>query len=146
MNRYMKQIGLDNILKYDLISKRKVFHVDDINIDIIVKSLNLGDHYESHYKVNNKGFQMNWHIDGFQTYKKGVNDYNMIQKFELFKWTLMIYTNNYGIDFKGGIFEFADGHRIYPKKGVCLLFDSRDVHMVHLLTKGTRNNYLVKIY
>ncbi len=146
MQNYIKEIGLQNIDQFDLRSKRKIFSVDKIDIDYIVKSLNLGDDYDYVHKTNNEGFYMGYHMYGYQIYKKSKEELQIVPKFKISKWTLLIYESTYNTDFKGGIFEFVDGQRVYPKKNLCVLFDSRDVHMVHRQTNGERSNYIVKIY
>jgi len=144
---YIKNIGLENIVKYDLKNKRKQFMVDFSSLDIPKLMSELGFiNYSCTYKENTKGFFMNYHLDGVQTFKVNKKEFDMITKDELWKYTMIIYESDYQKDFSGGIFEFCDGERVFPKKGLCILFDSRDVHCVHQITKGTRKNYLIKIY
>jgi hypothetical protein len=144
-NTFIKTIGLKNINDFDLKNKRKIFFVNEININKIMQELGF-DNFKYNYKENTKNFFMNFHLDGIQTFKKGKNQFDFVEKEPLWKYTLIIYDSDYKKDFTGGVFEFCDGQKIYPKKGMCVLFDSRDVHCVHCVTSGIRKNFLVKIY
>ena len=48
-------------------------------------------------------------------------------------------------DFIGGSIEFVD-EVIQPFRGLCIIFDSRDIHKVNLLKKGTRRCLVTKFY
>ena len=98
---------------------------------------------------------MKYHVDDTQIIKRkqgfpdqiklNHNHYlNYNKKSPLF--TLLIYESTFEKDFKGGTLEFADNTIIYPKRGMYILFDSREVHRVHKITKGNRYNLLIKFY
>lgn len=62
------------------------------------------------------------------------------------KYSLVIYLSSYGKDFLGGKFRFADDTEIIPEKGHFLFFDSREVHRIDIINRGSRENYIVKFY
>lgn len=127
----------------------------------IIKNLNLLNLNNFDYKIikkeNYEGFFMKWHVDDAQIIKHNkdnnyidqikINDkqflhYNKLKP----SYSLIIYESDFGIDFKGGSFEFSDGTLIFPKKGMYVFFDSREVHRVNKITNGIRKNYLIKFY
>ena len=59
-------------------------------------------------------------------------------------YTLMVYESSYGTDFDGGTLEFVDGTIIEPKRGMYILFDSREVHRLNEIISGERNSILIK--
>lgn len=127
------------------------------NIKNIIDSNNLKDYdYIIIEKSNSIGFKMKWHLDDavLITHKKDFmfdNQMKISEKKVLHypnkkpKYSLIIYSSEYNKDFKGGTFEFVD-KKIFPKKNMYILFDSREVHRVNKITYGNRKNYLVKFY
>ena len=129
--------------------------------DDIIKNLNLINLYNYNYKIiekeNYEGFFMKWHVDDAQIIKHNKNNnftdqikitdkqylhYNKLKP----SYSLIIYESDFGNDFVGGSFEFSDGTIIFPKKGMYIFFDSREVHRVNKITNGIRKNYLIKFY
>jgi hypothetical protein len=111
-------------------------------------------------KTNETGYYMNWHYDDAQfiEHKKGVdcakyhNQEFISDKFSIYYkhtrpiYSLIVYHSDHGVDFKGGVFEFSDGTKVYPKKNRFVLFDSRDLHRVSRVLSGTRDSTLIKFY
>jgi hypothetical protein len=137
---------LENILY-----KLNFINIDDYNYKIIEK-------------INKSGYSMKWHIDDCQILKHS----NKMAKFKntltnqffissrqsicyndngtIPLYSLIIYDSDYNIDFQGGSLEFVDGLKIYPKRGLYIFFDSREVHRVNKIKSGLRKSILVKFY
>ena len=60
--------------------------------------------------------------------------------------TFIFYMSTYGTDFNGGILRLADDTEIFAQAGHGFVIDSKEVHMVTPITKGTRRSIVVKIY
>ena len=72
--------------------------------------------------------------------------YLYTQKDKLPNYTAIFYHSTKDVDFKGGIFKFADDIDIIPVKGYGIIFDSKEVHAVTPVTDGERRVTLVKVY
>ena len=103
-----------------------------------------------HFSIN---MEMGWHQDDASVYKhsnKHCAKYN-VQKYNIFTnskqpiYTMVLYMNNYGEDFYGGEFCFVDVE-IKPIKGLGIFFDSKEIHRVKKILKGTRQSCLIKFY
>ena len=160
LQKYGQNLLNDNeIIK----NNRKIGIIDNYTKldEDIIKNLNLLNLNNFDYKIikkeNYEGFFMKWHVDDAQIIKHNkdnnyidqikINDkqflhYNKLKP----SYSLIIYESDFGIDFKGGSFEFSDGTLIFPKKGMYVFFDSREVHRVNKITNGIRKNYLIKFY
>jgi hypothetical protein len=117
--------------------------------------------YEIIKKENKENYFMDWHFDNAKIIKNKkdfiknklsdnqtvISDkYTINYYLEKPVYTLIIYTCDYDKDFIGGTLEFIDGHIIYPKYGLYVLFDSRELHKVNILKKGVRTHFLIKFY
>lgn len=106
------------------------------------------------------GYYMNWHYDDAQViqHKRDV-DHIIYSNQEFISdrisihyrtdrpiYSLIIYHSNHNIDFTGGVFEFSDGIKIYPKKDRFVFFSSKDLHRVTRVLSGTRESTLIKFY
>ena len=102
---------------------------------------------------------LKWHIDDVQLvsrkviYKNAERYYQLDDKHYLYtndaaipQWTIVLYFSNWGSDFTGGEFRFADGTSIKPRRGTGIAFDSREVHMVTPVKSGERYSLVVKLY
>lgn len=97
--------------------------------------------------------EMKWHQDDASIFKnsnKHCELYNK-QKYCLFNnkecpvYTLVLYMSDYGEDFYGGEFCFVD-IEIKPIKGMCLFFDSREIHCVKKILNGNRQSCIIKFF
>lgn len=102
---------------------------------------------------------LKWHVDDCQIISCSNTPQYNLDKFiylegnkylyctsSLPKYTIVLYGSTYKEDFEGGILQFADNTHIKPKKQNGILFDSREVHQVTPVTKGSRTSILIKIY
>ena len=161
----MEIYGKKIIKEYNLINDRKIVFINkefneenikDIIKEIVKDTINFNDYFMYIVKKENKeGFFMKWHVDDAQLIKKKVgykdqikvsDKYYLHYNKEVPIYTLIIYESTYNNDFSGGILEFADNIKIKPKKGMYILFNSKEVHRVHKILKGMRINYLIKFY
>lgn len=104
--------------------------------------------YNITIKSTEKGYFHNWHIDGFRVdnLKKrlGIGEYEWKPIFNpIPELSMLIYLNDYGKDFKGGILELVNGMRIYPKRGLTILFNSKLGHRVTNQNGGIRKFILI---
>ena len=148
----------------DVKSTRRYFEIKDINEQNIINDISYHtsvDLSNYTYKIIKRetgiGFSMKWHIDDVALIKISKNElykendqilnqkYLLYHKDELPIYTAIIYLSEYQTDFAGGEFEFID-EQIKPKKNYVLFFDSREVHRVLPVKKGTRQNILIKFY
>ena len=159
---------MNSLLKYgiqflienpNIVNERKIGTISNYDIDEI-KKLKLIDFQNYNYKIINKihyqNYNMDWHLDDAQIIKHSNKVYpDQIQiankKYinysnEIPEYSMIIYDSEYNIDFKGGTFEFVDKTLIYPKKGLYLFFNSKEVHRVNNIIEGTRKNKLIKFY
>jgi hypothetical protein len=141
---------------------------NDINnnhINEIIKYLDLDFLLNFEFKFFIKEYKdkysMKWHFDDQILFIHNIDEKNILNQKIIFKnkqkiytlynkndlpiYTMIIYFNDYDIDFKGGEIEFID-KIYYPKKGMILFFDSRELHRVHPLKKGQRKCLLIKFY
>jgi hypothetical protein len=164
MNTYLLNYAKNLFETNNLISKRKIGFIEDyVNFspDLIKKIINIDNyHYEIIKKINTEGYYMNWHFDNAKiiTHKKNVNKDDIYDQilisdrhgiyYYLKKpvYSLIIYDSTYNNDFIGGILEFIDGTKIYPRKGMYVLFDSNELHKVSKIISGIRVNFLIKFY
>ena len=160
---------MDNLYKYGLSVlesikfTRKIGFIDeslsiDENIKSILKKNKINfTSYKIIEKSNEKGFYMKWHLDDAQIINhnkdNNIKDQTFISNKKAInyknnppEYSMIIYESEYEKDFNGGILEFCDGYKIYPKKNMYVFFDSRFVHMVHKISDGVRVNYLIKFY
>ena len=110
--------------------------------------------HETIFRTTKKGFKLNWHKDHYNpsinlklSREQGKKIYHWnkcMQKIP--KYTALIYFNNYGSDFKGGLLKMADNTIITPKRGLTIFFDSEEVHCVTQQTSGERKIVLIKFY
>lgn len=133
---------------------------DDINSPIIQQIItknNLPIFKSMHCKIFFKHFslqtEMNWHQDDASIFKHSNKHckLNNVPKYNLFYtkkppvYTLVLYMSDYGEDFYGGEFCFID-LEIKPIKGMGIFFDSREIHCVKKILKGSRQSCLIKFY
>ena len=136
------------------------------NLDFLKEMINLNNINLNTTKIEivyrNNGpedkYSMKWHIDDKQVMKKNIQEvYNMEIIYQndkhiyaLYgtknpKYSIVLYLDSHNIDFQGGEFHFQN-ETILPQRGDVLIFDSRIVHKVDLLTSGRRRAILIKIY
>ena len=160
---HLKSYGLRLIENNpSILESRKVGFLDKqfYNINSII-DLDLVDldvyRFQVVKKVHSNDYSMKWHLDDAQiiSHKKDaeVKDQEFISKKKSIhynndppEYSMIIYDSEYDVDFKGGILEFCDGFKVYPKKNMYVFFDSRLVHMVHKMIEGVRVNFLIKFY
>lgn len=164
---YGKKLLLNN---NNIKNKRKTGIIKDyvnFNIDILKEILdecNLFDINDYQYSIKSKqnksNFEIKWHVHDACVNKTKNNQYNennlnfISDKQILYyknphekpKYSLIVYESNYNKDFTGGELVFADEYIIKPKRGLYILFDSREVHKVNKVRSGIRNNILIKFY
>lgn len=160
---HLKNYGLKliennpNIVKSRIVGflEKKFFNIKSI-INLNLVDLNIYD-YNVIRKVQAKDYSMKWHLEDSQIikYKKKaeIKDQEFISPKKSIhyndnipEYSMIVYESDHDIDFKGGILEFCDGFKVYPKKNMYVFFDSRLVHMVHKILDGVRVNYLIKFY
>jgi predicted 2-oxoglutarate/Fe(II)-dependent dioxygenase YbiX len=144
----IKQIVLNNFefLK-NLINENLNNEINSNNIEIVYRNNTSEDKYS-----------MKWHIDDKQLIKKNIQPVHSMEIihqdekhiYALYgnknpKYSIILYLDSHNIDFKGGEFHF-ENEIILPQKGDILIFDSRLVHKVDLLTSGRRRAILIKLY
>jgi len=155
---------LENLDKLDKLN-------DDTILDIIQKNLcrfpiqNIffeNTKYEIVFRnhTENDKYYMNWHYDNKKLIKHKISNLNKIHNLQIVSIddkfiyglycknpihsTIIIYLDNYKVDFEGGEFYFHD-EIIYPKRGMLLFFNSNELHKVAPLTKGKRRAIIIKI-
>jgi hypothetical protein len=109
------------------------------------------------------GFALPWHLDDCALIKHSVQNRGAIYtnaiatiadgKYTIYckggkrpKYSCVVYWSEGGRDFRGGVFEFADGVEVKAEERKYILFDSRDVHRVTEILSGERKNLLIKFY
>jgi predicted 2-oxoglutarate/Fe(II)-dependent dioxygenase YbiX len=138
----------------------KISMTDTINSQIIqqiIKENNLPINDNMSCKIFFKYFSLNtemlWHQDDASIFKhtnKHCEKYNL-SKYNLFSnkvqpiYTMVLFMSDYGEDFYGGEFCFVD-LEIKPIKGMSVFFDSREIHCVKKILKGSRQSCLIKFY
>ena len=166
MQIYGKKILFDTNIK----NSRKIGIIknyENFNIDILKEILNecnlfdIDDYqYSIKSKQNKTNYEMKWHVDDACITKTNNNEYdkenlNFVSNKQFLhfkypdtkpKYSLIIYETEYNKDFTGGELIFADEFVIIPKRGLYVLFDSREVHKVNKVKTGIRNHVLVKFY
>lgn len=150
----------------DILEARHIVMLNDITEENCldkINQLNLIDFekYEivSCRKEHTIGYFMKWHLDDAQFLKHNLNFKDQHNKQEIIHgkhcvyypsrkpvYTAIVYFSNHGDDFNGGEFVFADGTKIKPSYGMCIIFDSREVHCVSRILKGNRICILHKFY
>ena len=145
----------------NLIEQRRIG--SDFTIDVINDLVDLSKYrYDMCEKTNDaeSRYYMGWHFDNAKIieHKKGfdtskhlnhtfMNDRYSIQYYlDRPEYSLIVYDSDYGDDFEGGVLEFIDGTKIYPKKGMYVFFNSLELHRVSRINKGTRKHKLIKFY
>lgn len=118
------------------------------NVKTILSDNNLSiQSYKSFSRKTPKGFFMTLHRDYYQFnmlfFRKGVRDDTLWLKIydePTPQITAIWYLSSQDIDFNGGNLVFHDNEKIIPKKYKVVLFDSNDLHAVHLqgTTKTSR--------
>ena len=160
---HLKNYGLKliennpNIVKSRIVGflEKNFFDIKSI-INLNLVDLNIYE-YNVIRKVHAKDYTMKWHLNDAQiiSHKKNaeIKDQEFISskksidyKGNIPEYSMIVYESDYDVDFKGGILEFCDGFKVYPKKNMYVFFDSRLVHMVHKILEGVRVNYLIKFY
>lgn len=105
-------------------NKELKFHIDDCQL--ITKNKSPLYNLDSYIYINNNKYLYHQNI--------------------LPNYTCILYFTDFDKDFKGGELVFSDNITIKPYKGIGILFDSREAHMVKPITKGTRISLVIKIY
>lgn len=154
---YMQIYGKKLLFNTNIKNKRRIGTIknyENFNIDILKEILNecnlfdIDDYqYSIKSKQNNTNYEMKWHVDdAYATNKQNKIILHYNKSHEQPKYSLMIYETEYNKDFTGGELIFADDLIIKPKRGLYVLFDSREVHKVNKVKTGIRNHVLVKFY
>ena len=153
--RYSKQIFDDKNLK----DQRKIG--TNFNISVINDLIDLHKFdFDEVSKTQTIGDYMGWHLDNASIikHKKLVEPNKYLTQIKISErcklhfhkkkpdYSLIVYDSDYGIDFNGGILEFIDGTKIYPKKNMYVFFNSEELHQVSRITKGVKNFRLYKFY
>lgn len=134
--------------KQSFLIKRQVFEAkteEDVlkNVKTILKSNNISiKSYNSFNRKTHQGFFMTLHRDYYQfnmlRYKKGIRDETLWLKIydeQSPQITAIWYLTSQGEDFSGGALVFHDGEKVIPMKYKVILFDSNDLHAVHVQGK-----------
>jgi len=108
----------------------------------------------SSYREHGAGYKQRFHRDNFRLDKnlwRRLRDIDPQQCWVPFEGphpqvSVLWYKTTYNIDFKGGVLEFWDGEKIYPRLNDIYIFDSNDIHCVNTQTSGERRFYLIKYY
>ncbi len=108
--------------------------LDSYDLTITRSNVNTRQTYE--------GFHMTLHRDYYQfnmmLYKRGIrNDSLWLKIYDgpSPQITAIWYLTSQGVDFNGGSLVFHDGEKIIPLTYKVILFDSNDLHSVHLQGK-----------
>jgi len=139
----------------NIVKNRILFTFDlESNLDNIFSIYGLENYEKKIIDRNSEsGFEMGWHQDDIAFHRNSKKhcekyDKNEIKphcKSEPPKFTMILYYSTYGEDFDGGEFCFID-FKIKPKKGMGILFDSREIHKVNRVKNGKRISKIVKFY
>jgi hypothetical protein len=152
--------------EHDLSSKRiigEIENYDGFYNNLLSKIINTIPHFCLHdvtYYLKKRshkgGFSMKWHVDddivmnvpNENLYPDiAITDTEMlVYRDQKSTYTLLLYESSYGEDFHGGTLEFVDGTIIEPKRGMYVLFDSREVYRVNKITGGDMNIILITFY
>lgn len=160
MTSYLLDYCKNIFEKENLKSYRKINIINDFTIDNLKDIINIDEYnYDIIKKENIKGYYMNWHLDNAKVMNhkknfigKTYNQQPISDRHAIYYYlkkpdfSLIIYNSTYNKDFTGGTLEFIDGLKIYPDKGLYILFDSREIHKVNKIKSGIRNSYLIKFY
>ena len=158
--------GNSIIMKYNLKEKRQIINTNVILEDVSNNIYNLIKPYiididmyniTVHRKINIVGHYMKPHVDDcVKVQNKNIlydhSKYDVIYNNTYLYHTknpiysVLYYCSDFGVDFTGGKLVFADGMEVLPKKGMIVIFDSREVHLVTPITSGTRESWLIKLY
>jgi len=134
--------------EHDLSSKRiigEIENYDGFSNNLLSKIINTIPHFCLHdvtYYLKRitreKGFYMDWSVDDAIITNLSIHQPPI--------YSLVVYESNYGNDFHGGTLEFVDGTIIEPKRGMYVLFDSREVNRVNEITDGVMDIILITFY
>ena len=158
--------GKKVLKEHELSSKRiigEIENYDGFSHNLLSKIISTIPHFclndVTYYlkkRSHKDGFSMKWHVDDaiiMNVPKENpypdmpISDKKMlVYREQKPTYTLMVYQSSYGTDFDGGTLEFVDGTIIEPKRGMYILFDSREVHRLNEIISGERNSILIKFY
>lgn len=134
--------------EYSLSSKRiigEIENYDGFSNNLLSKIINTIPHFclddVTYYLkriTREKGFYIDWCVDE--------SIITNVSRHQPPIYSLVIYESNYGNDFDGGTLEFVDGTIIEPKRGMYVLFDSREVNRVNEVTDGVMDIILITFY
>ena len=134
--------------EHDLSSKRNIGEIenyDGFTSNLLSKIINTIPHFclnDVTYYLKRitceKGFYMDWSVDD--------SIITNVSRHQPPIYNLVVYESNYGNDFDGGTLEFVDGTIIEPKRGMYVLFDSREVNRVNEITGGVMDIILITFY
>jgi hypothetical protein len=156
---------LDNLDKLEKLCEKTIADVFRANLERFpIPNFFFQDtKYEIVFRNNTaiEKYSMNWHYDNKQLIKHKISNIRKIHSLQIIciddkyiyglycknpiQFSIIIYLDNYNIDFEGGEFHFHD-EIIYPERGMMLIFDANELHKVAPLTRGKRRAIIVKIY
>ena len=145
MINFIKQWAIENPVK----EYRIEFSISDISDDCALKKLyNIKPELQNYdvsiiKRTTEQGFYMRLHRDNYHVQKNpyitGRPTFTFERHTEINpEFVMVLYYSDYMKDFKGGIFQFSDGTQIKPKRGLCSVFHSNDIHEVTLQNSGIR--------
>lgn len=139
----------------DIIKSRRFINFNlDSKIDDIIMMYGLEKYKKKLVERNSsKDFEMGWHQDDVAFHRNSKSHCNQYNKDNIKPYckdkppiyTLILYYSSIGEDFDGGEFCFVD-EKIRPKKGMGILFDSREIHRVNRVKWGERKVMVIKLY
>jgi hypothetical protein len=134
--------------EYSLSSKRiigEIENYDGFSNNLLSNIINTIPHFclndVTYYLkriTGEKGFYVDWSVDD--------SIITNVSRHQPSIYSLVVYESNYGNDFDGGTLEFVDGTIIEPKRGMYVLFDSREVNRVNEVTDGVMDIILITFY
>lgn len=153
------RIREENNIIQDYVEHNIMNIVEDMKLPLKINNFCLlnGVNVVARYGDNNYG--MDWHYDNRAVikHKKGKNiknieeiGYSNDRVYYLWdykrrpKYTMIIYFNDYGINYHGGELVFLD-EEIKPMYGDVVFFNSNELHKVNK-TYGIRNALVIKFY
>ena len=158
----LEEYGKKIIVAHDLVKKRfvgKVKNYDKFTPQVLINIISgfsffcLDDvtYYIKNMCHNTESF-IDWKCDDatimniFRDSKDLTNDNKMTYTEQSPFYTLIIYENDSGPDFEGGLLEFADNTMVIPEKGKYIIFDSRDVYRTNNVLCGMSKFILINFY
>ena len=158
----LQEYGKKIIVDHDLVKKRFVGKVEkydkftpQVLINIISEfsyfSLDDVTYYIKNIYHDTDSF-IDWKCDNarimniFRDSKDLINEDKITYTEQSPFYTLIIYENDSGPDFEGGLLEFADNTMIIPEKGKYIIFDSRDVYRTNNVRCGMSKFILINFY